>query len=277
LIEEISAFIFVSIPAMILLGFRHALDADHITAIDNMVRLHNSSKKSRWVGAGFSMGHMISVLVEMVLLIFIVGSVTGVNELTIGVGIIGALALGSIGAVNLYAMKKWGRTGSAILARKMLTKTGSHNPFASSLITGMVFGLGFDTATQISALTLSVVTSAALGVQVALMLSAFFAIGMISLDTLDSVLLRSAFSRMFTKRGFRSMSYALSAAAVVVAAANMYKNFTGTEVMPDMTGPVLAGAILSISFAYALTKRRSVDDEVVSANKVDSYNHKERQ
>jgi len=276
LIQELSAFVFISIPAMILLGMRHALDADHIAAIDNIVRLQNASKKSRWVGAGFSAGHMISVLVEMMLLIFIVGSVTGADGLTIWGGTIGAVALGSIGAINLYAMKKWGKTGSAILASKTHTKTGSHNPFTSSLITGMVFGLGFDTATQISALTLSVVTSATLGVQVSLTLSAFFAIGMISLDTLDSILLRSAFSRMFTKGGFRSMSYALSGAALAVAAAEIYKNFTGTQVMPDMMGPVLAGAIVSISFAYALTKR-SADDKVVSANKVDSSNHKNRQ
>ena len=51
-----TAFIAVSIPTMILLGLRHAMDVDHITAIDNMVRLHNASKKSRWVGAGFRYG-----------------------------------------------------------------------------------------------------------------------------------------------------------------------------------------------------------------------------
>ncbi|MHB8545362.1 MAG: hypothetical protein ACYDAJ_01165 [Nitrosotalea sp.] len=41
---------------------RHALNVDHITVIDNLVRLHNAAKKSRLVGAGFSSGHMISVL-----------------------------------------------------------------------------------------------------------------------------------------------------------------------------------------------------------------------
>ncbi len=44
-------------------------------------------------------------------------------------------------------------------------------------MTGLVFGIGFDTATQISALTLSVVASATLGVQVALMLAGFFCFG----------------------------------------------------------------------------------------------------
>ena len=60
-------------------------------------------------------------------------------------------------------------------------------PFGSALVTGMVFGLGFDTATQISAITLSAVASATLGVQVALILAGFFAVGMIPVDTLNSI------------------------------------------------------------------------------------------
>ena len=83
-------------------------------------------------------------------------------------------------------------------------------PFSSALIAGMVFGLGFDTATQISAITLSAVASATLGVQVALVLAGFFAAGMVPLDTLDSYILRSAFSRIFDTRAFRFMAYSLS-------------------------------------------------------------------
>lgn len=253
---DVWAFAVVSIPSMMLLGLRHALDADHITAIDNMVRLHNASKKSRWVGAGFSAGHMLSVLAEMIFIIYIVGSITGANELAFWGGIVGASALGIIGAVNIYAMKKWGKTGSAMLASKILARTGSYNPFVSSLITGIVFGLGFDTATQISALTLSAVASATSGVQVALILSGFFALGMIPLDTLDSVLLRSAFSRIFDSKGFRYMSYALSGAALAVAAVATYEKLSGMEIMPEFAGPVLAGGIVAISFAYSFSLRR---------------------
>jgi high-affinity nickel-transport protein len=261
--SNISTFIAVSIPTMVLLGLRHAMDADHITAIDNMVRLHNASKKSRWVGAGFSTGHMISVLAEMIFIIFIVGSVTGADELAFWGGIVGASALGTIGAINIYAMRRWGKTGSAILASKILAKTGSYNPFVSSLITGMVFGLGFDTATQISAITLSAVASATLGAQVALILSGFFAIGMIPLDTLDSILLRSAFSRIFNSKGFRYMSYALSGAALAVAGAASYENLTGAEIMPELTGPVLAGSIIVTSFVYSFATRRKPDNDML--------------
>ncbi|HVX02748.1 MAG TPA: hypothetical protein VHA09_06305 [Nitrososphaera sp.] len=253
---DIATFVAVSVPTMILLGLRHALDVDHITAIDNMVRLHNASSKSRWVGAGFSTGHMISVLAEMVFIIFVIGGIAGADALSFWGGFVGAAALGIIGAINIYAMKKWGKTGSAILASKVLAKTGSYNPFVSSLVTGMVFGLGFDTATQISAITLSAVASATLGVQVALTLAGFFALGMIPLDTLDSMLLRSALSRIFDTKGFRYMSYALSGAAMTVAALATYGNLTGTEIIPELTGPVLAGVIIASSFGYSFVMRR---------------------
>jgi len=253
---DLWAFVLVSIPAMIILGLRHALDVDHITVIDNLVRLHNAAKKARWVGAGFSIGHMVSVLAEMILIIYVIGSVTGADVLSFWGGIIGAIALATIGAVNIYSMKRWGKTGSAILASKILARTGMLGPFGSSLVTGLVFGLGFDTATQISAITLSAVASATLGVQVALILAGFFAMGMIPVDTLDSIMLRSAFSRIFDKKGFRYMSFALSGAAMTVAAAASYEILTGSDILPELTGPILAGVIIGSSFAYAFGMSR---------------------
>ena len=253
---DLWAFVLVSIPAMIILGLRHALDVDHITVIDNLVRLHNAAKKARWVGAGFSIGHMVSVLAEMILIIYVIGSVTGADVLSFWGGIIGAIALATIGAVNIYSMKRWGKTGSAILASKILARTGMLGPFGSSLVTGLVFGLGFDTATQISAITLSAVASATLGVQVALILAGFFAMGMIPVDTLDSIMLRSAFSRIFDKKGFRYMSFALSGAAMTVAAASSYQILTGSDILPELTGPILAGVIIGSSFAYAFGMSR---------------------
>jgi len=253
---DLWAFVLVSIPAMIILGLRHALDVDHITAIDNLVRLHNAARKARWVGAGFSIGHMVSVLAEMILIIYVIGSVTGADVLSFWGGIIGAIALATIGAVNIYSMKRWGKTGSAILASKILARTGMLGPFGSSLVTGLVFGLGFDTATQISAITLSAVASATLGVQVALILAGFFAMGMIPVDTLDSIMLRSAFSRIFDKKGFRYMSFALSGAAMTVAAAASYEILTGSDILPELTGPILAGVIIGSSFAYAFGMSR---------------------
>jgi nickel/cobalt transporter (NiCoT) family protein len=257
MVEDIKSFLALSIPSMLMFGMRHALDVDHITAIDNLVRVHNAKKRARWVGTGFSIGHMISVIAEMLLIIYVIGSATSskVDELSLWGGIIGAIALATIGAINIYSMKKWGKTGSAILASKVSSRIGVLGPFGSSLVTGMVFGLGFDTATQISALTLSAVASATLGIQIALILAGFFALGMIPVDTLDSVVLRSAFHRIFDKKGFRYMSYALSAAAMAVAAITSYKIITGSEILPNLTGPVLALVIIGASFGYGFVTR----------------------
>ncbi len=255
--QEIWAFVAISIPTMIFLGIRHALDVDHITAIDNLVRLHNAVKKSRWVGTGFSTGHMVSVLAEMIFIIYVIGSITNANNLALWGGIIGAIALGFIGALNIYSMKKWGKSGSAILASKILHRTGFMGPVGSALVTGLVFGLGFDTATQISALTLSVVASATTGVQTALLLAGFFALGMIPVDTFDSVILRSAFSKILRAKGFQYMSYALSGTALIVASIASYEILTSSELLPKLTGPVLAVAIISTSFAYSFATRKT--------------------
>lgn len=252
---DVWPFIVVSLPTMILLGMRHGLDVDHITAIDNLVRLHNAIKRSRWVGAGFSAGHMISILAEMVFIIYIIGSITNTGNLAFWGGVIGAVALGVIGTINIYSMKKWGKSGSAILASKILSKTGMLGPVGSALVTGLVFGLGFDTATQISAISLSAVASATTGVQSALILAGFFALGMIPIDTFDSIILRSAFSKIFNTKGFRYMSYALSGTAMIVAAAASYEILTHSVVLPEFTGPVLAVAIVSTSFGYAFATR----------------------
>jgi nickel/cobalt transporter (NiCoT) family protein len=248
----------VSIPSMLLFGMRHALDVDHITAIDNLVSLHNAKKRARWVGTGFSNEHMISVLAKMLLIIYVIGSTTSskVGEISLWGGVIGDIALATIGSINIYSMRKWGKTGSAILAGKVATRTGILGPFGSALIAGIVFGLGFDTATQISALTLSAVASATLGVQVALILAGFFAMGMMPIDTLNSIIFRSAFHRIFDKKGFRYMSFALSGAAMAIAGLTSYGIITGSKILPPLTGPVLAVVIIGTSFVYGFSTRK---------------------
>ncbi|HEU4984052.1 MAG TPA: hypothetical protein VFT58_00315 [Nitrososphaera sp.] len=99
---------------------------------------------------------------------------------------------------------------------------------------------------------------------------------MIPLDTLDSILLRSALSRIFDTRGFRYMSYALSGAAMTVAALATYENLTGAEVVPEMTGPVLAGVIIVASFGYSYAARRKAgraDPMTQKDNTTDPHNH----
>ena len=274
MVTDIKAFLAISIPSMLLFGIRHALDVDHITAIDNLVRMHNAKKRARWVGTGFSTGHMISVLSEMLLIIYVIGSATSskVDQLSFYGGVIGAIALATIGAINIYSMKRWGKTGSAILASKILARTGILGPFGSAIVTGIVFGLGFDTATQISAITLSAVASAALGVYVALILAGFFAIGMIPIDTLDSIILRSVFCRIFNTKAFRYMTYALSGVALCTAAIESYSITSHSDILPPIIGPILAMVTISSAFAYAfVTKNKRQGVRIHPNDTINSY------
>ena len=149
--------------------------------------------------------------------------------------------------------KKW----CCNTCKQGLNRVGILGPVGSSFVTGLIFGLGFDTATQISAITISAVASATAGIQTALILSGFFALGMIPIDTLDSVVLRSAFSRIFDTTGFRYIAYALSGLAIMVASFESYSTIIGTNVLPEWIGPVLAVSIIAISFGYVfITKKR---------------------
>ena len=253
------AFVFFLAPVMIFLGMRHAVDVDHVTAIDNLVRLNNAEEGSRWIGTAFSAGHMSAVLFEMVAIIFFVGTLAGtggVTQLQFWGGIVGATALGVIGLSNLYSMRKWGKTGSAILAGKIFAKTGFMGMMGSGFVTGFVFGLGFDTATQISALTLSAVASATSGILIALVLFGFFAAGMIPVDTVDSVFLREGFSKILGTRAFKILSYGLSGIALLVAFTESYGVLRNTEILPPFTGAGLAVSLIASTFAYAYLRGR---------------------
>ena len=271
---DLLTFMVVSIPVMIVLGLRHALDIDHITAIDNLLRLYNTKRNSRWVGSGFSFGHMIAVVLEMILIVIIIGSITKVEQISLWGGIIGTIALGTIGTINVYSMKKCGKTGSAILANKISKKTIFWGPVGSSFFAGLIFGLGFDTATQISAIILSTVVTATSGIQVALILTGFFAIGMVSLDTLDSIILRSVFHKLVDTKGFRYMSYALSIVAIAVSLIVSFETLAGLNIIPEITGPLLAITIIITSFGYSFYKKGRTEKTLINKNKNKNKNNK---
>ncbi|HJU14598.1 MAG TPA: hypothetical protein VJ792_09110 [Candidatus Nitrosotalea sp.] len=240
------------------MGLRHALDVDHITAIDNLIRFNNASRRARWVGAGFSSGHMMSILVEMVLMVFVASSFINQGGIfSISTGLMGAAALGVIGALNFYAMKKHGKTSASILAGKILPRTKFMGTMGSSFVVGTVFGLGFDTATQLSAIALSAAATAIGGIESALEMIAIFGAGMVAMDTLDSVLFRAAFVRTLGTSGFKNLSYALSGTALIIAATSFYESMTNSDLVPEYTGPVLAVGALVCTFAYARRRKGS--------------------
>jgi nickel/cobalt transporter (NiCoT) family protein len=173
------------------------------------------------------------------------------DEISLWGSAIGAIALATIGATNVYSMRRWGRSGSAIFAGNIASRTRIIGPFGSSFVTGLVFGLGFDTATQISAITLSAVASASLGAYVPLVLAGFFAVGMIPIDTLNSIILRSVFYRIFNTKAFRYMAYALSGVALSTATIESYSITSHSNLLPPLIDPILAIVTICSGFAYA--------------------------
>ncbi len=237
-----------AIPIMLFLGLRHALDLDHIIAIDNIVRLYSNNSKSRFVGFMFSSGHMVSVVAELLAIIFIIDHISN-NILSIG-SILGISTLLLISILNIYALRRYGKNYAGILSNKIINKINS--PLPASFITGIIFGLAFDTATQISAIVLASISSVTLGFQAALVLAGIFAIGMISMDTLDSVFLRSLLRRITNKMYIRA-SYMLSSIGTIVSLLLIYEFITHSELLPEWTGIAFFISSLSTLFILSLS------------------------
>lgn len=201
------------------LGLRHAFDADHIAAIDNTVRtLVNRREDPTGVGFFFSLGHSTVVFV---MALVAVGAARGlgaqlphVREIggLIGTSISGGFLL-LIGLINLYIWREVWRLFQAARRRErdvqvldaLLLNRGLVARFAGPLIrrirksaqiypVGFLFGLGFDTASEIALLALS---AGAASQQVPWFavagLPLLFAAGMTLIDTLDGVFMTTAY------------------------------------------------------------------------------------
>ena len=225
-------------------GLRHAIDADHIAAIDNVVRkLMQTGGAPRSVGFHFALGHSTVVTVATILLALGVVSLGGDSLLGEIGGVIGtsvsALFLLAIAAINLVIFAGLWRTFRAARAQGAHDAEGLERLLANRgvlarllgplfrLVTkpwhmyplGFLFGLGFDTATEIGLLSISA-TEAARGASVAnvLVFPALLASGMALVDTADSALRVSAYRWAFVDP-LRKLWYNLTITGASVAVA----------------------------------------------------------
>ena len=183
-----------------LLGVRHAFDVDHIAAIDNATRqLRQQRRGARWTGALFALGHSTVVVAVTVL---VTAAASHFHSALISLQHWGAPLGAAVSAVFLTLMG----LSSLALLRRRLSSHGS--PPAGQRRTwriewqpwkifgvGMLFGLGFDTATEIALLVLSVgaVQTGTLPLWAVLSLPGLFAAGMILMDTLEGLLMLRAY------------------------------------------------------------------------------------
>jgi high-affinity nickel-transport protein len=211
------------------LGMRHAFDADHIAAIDNTTRkLISDGQRPVSVGFFFSLGHSSVVFILAIVLNFGVRAVNGAvkngsSSLHRVTGVVGTSVSGTflyliaalnvvvlVSIVKVFKEMRQGKYDEEELERQ-LNSRGLMNRFfggyARRIDTpwkmypiGVLFGLGFDTATEIALLVLA--GSAVVGglpFYAVLSLPLLFAAGMSLFDTLDGCFMNFAYDWAFAK------------------------------------------------------------------------------
>jgi high-affinity nickel-transport protein len=241
------------------LGLRHAVDADHIAAIDNVTRkLMQEGKRPVLVGFFFSLGHASVVVVASILVAgaaFVlkdqfqafrdVGGMIGTS--------ISALFLIAIAVANLliflslYRSFRGVRRGGRLIEEDLdalLTRRGLLGRILRPLFRfiarswhmyplGILFGLGFETASEISLFSLSVAeASRGLSIAAILVFPALFAAGMTLIDTTDGVLMLGAYGWAFVKP-IRKLYYNLTVTFVSVLVALLIGSVEALGLLAD--------------------------------------------
>jgi nickel/cobalt transporter (NiCoT) family protein len=226
-------------------GLRHAVDADHIAAIDNVTRkLMQEGKRPVAVGLFFSLGHSTIVVAASAAIAFaavalegrfamfkLVGGVVGTSVSVIFLFLVAAANFVVLCAV--YRTFQRVRRGGTyveedidhLLAQRGLlgrlfrpvfhfvSKSWHMYPL------GILFGLGFDTATEVGLLGISAAeASKGLPIWSIMVFSALFTAGMSLIDTTDGVLMLGAYGWAFTKP-VRKLYYNLTITFVSVLVA----------------------------------------------------------
>jgi len=230
------------------LGLRHAFDADHIAAIDNTTRkLMNDGKRPMSVGFWFSLGHSSVVFIMVALLAFGVRALAGAltddqSALQKTTGLFGTAISGTfllligllnlvvlVGIVGVFRKMRAGEYDEATLeahldnrglmnrllrpVTKLVRKPGHMYPV------GLLFGLGFDTVTEVGLLVIAGGAAASgLPWYAVLVLPILFAAGMSLLDSIDGSFMNFAYGWAFSKP-VRKVYYNLVITGLSVAVA----------------------------------------------------------
>ncbi|MGN6161780.1 MAG: HoxN/HupN/NixA family nickel/cobalt transporter [Marmoricola sp.] len=265
-------------------GLRHAFDADHIAAIDNATRkliADDLPRKPLSLGFWFSLGHSTIVFVLSFLLSIGVKALVGpirddsstLHELT---GIIGPSVSGTflwiLGLLNLATLLGILSVFRSIRAgefreeelEKHLDSRGLMNRFLGPLTksirkpwhiypVGVLFGLGFDTATEVGLLVLAGGAAAFnLPFYAILVLPVLFAAGMALPDTVDGVFMNAAYGWAFA-RPVRKVFYNLTITSLSVVVALVIGTIELVGVAAThfniTTGPVAAIANINLDYA----------------------------
>ena len=248
-----------------ILGVRHAFDADHIAVIDNTTRnfMNRGAKPAAGVGFWFALGHS-SVVAIMTALVALgvraaVTTMNGGNAASEWLSLAGTLTSGVfltlVGLLNLAALTGIWRTFKSMRAGECdeaaleahLNSRGLLARFLAPLNRrvskpvhlypiGLIMGLGFDTASEVTLLVLAG-TGAASGLPwyAVMVLPLLFAAGMTLFDFADGVLMTQAYRWAFTQP-VRKVYYNLTVTAMSVVVAFIIGGISLVGILHDRLG-----------------------------------------
>ena len=239
-------------------GLRHAVDADHIAAIDNVTRkLMQEGKRPASVGFFFSLGHSTIVFLASMIVYAAASAFQRQMDMVKEIGgIIGtsisAFFLISIAVINIVILRGVWSTfqkvrqgedyidqgpdallGGGLLARifgplfRMLSSPRQMYPI------GLLFGLGFDTATEVALLGISAAAATnGLSLETMAIFPALFTAGMTLIDTTDGILMVGAYGWAFVKP-IRKLYYNLTITFVSVVVALLIGGLEAVGLVKD--------------------------------------------
>ena len=291
-------------------GLRHAVDADHIAAIDNTTRkLMQDGQRPVGVGLFFSLGHSTIVVGLSIVIALSAGLVSDIPALREIGGLIGTsvsagflLLIGFINLavlVDIYRMFRRVSQGGeydeqsledflqnrGLLARmlrpalRLIGKSWHMYPL------GILFGLGFDTASEVALLGLAATSGANhVPIYFILILPALFAAGMSLVDSTDGIMMLGAYGWAYVKP-IRKLYYNLNITLVSVLIAFLIGGIEVLSIIGDRFGlsggiwdfvggldfgiigfGIIAIFVLSWSISTIIYRRRGYDDLPVAAS-----------
>ncbi len=226
-------------------GLAHALDADHLAAIDNSTRkLVQEQKPSHFTGFFFSLGHSTVVIALALLLMIatraVAGAMPGLENVGnfVGTAVSGGFLylIGFLNLVVLFQIRKLyrdARGGKSIDVDAELSEKGFMGRRIRALFKavdkqsymypiGLLFGLGFDTATQTALLAIS---AAAAGIFLRVPLPSLmifpllFTAGMTAVDSTDGFFMNRAYQWAMTGNPIKKIWYNMTMTAVSIVVA----------------------------------------------------------
>lgn len=245
------------------LGLSHGADPDHLTAIDGMTRasVDRHPRMSRWVGTGFAFGHALSVLSIAAVIALAAEHLQSFSHSVLQVsGVLSAFLLFAIGSINLarlvvlptgVAAQSVGFMGH-LLPRRMLNIA---HPM-SAVPVGALFGLGFETASQMSAWALA--GTMGYGLLGALLIGVAFSVGMVITDSMNGLAVRRMYltATAMATQSNRMMTLTVVGLAYVVGIIKLLQPTSFALPVSDMGLTIMVLGAVLLAFMVAMVKAK---------------------